>query len=131
MRDKRRTLCLKKGGRWQKLAGLGNPLRLTYVSTEEVSHAKSYRQFSVRAAAVPVVTGFYRCGCTDAGPGNRRDNSDFYANPRGNAAFFAGVRSWEALQGWRWRRLLRRGRPTRPMGNVFLRFVPAAEDTDS
>ncbi|HLZ49582.1 MAG TPA: hypothetical protein VKP61_02420 [Candidatus Acidoferrum sp.] len=44
MPDEEAVSVFEKGGRQQKLAGYGNPMRLTYVFTEEVTHAKSSRQ---------------------------------------------------------------------------------------
>ena len=94
-------------------------------------NAKPARQFSVRPTTVLAVAGFYRCGGTDPGIGNRRDHRNIYLDRCGDAPLVAGFRSRQALPSRRRRRMLRRRGSSGPLGNVFLSLVPAAEGRNS
>src|SRR6266700_235435 len=94
-------------------------------------HAKSSRQSSVCAAAVPDGAGVYGCCGADAGFGDRRNDRDIHVDSRRDAAFAAGFRSWEALPGGGRGRLLRGRGSTGQMGDVFVRSIRAAEGADA
>ena len=72
----------------------------------------------------PVFTG---AAGAHARAGHRRHHRDLHADPRGDAALAAGRRPGRPVPHRRRRQLLRPGRPSGPLGHVFLSALRALE----
>ncbi len=102
-----------------------------YRTEVEVRHAELHRPIPLRAAPIPDVAGVHRRGRAHSGFGHRRHHGHLHADPRRHAPLASRLRSRTALPHRRRRRLLRRGQPAGPLGNVFFFAVRAAEDGDA